>query len=91
MKDIISIINNLKSLDMNKIKSKGYCLVLCDKKIIIIRTPKKWMITIMFNSRIEYVYLFRFDIHDTILLNNGIIYMDIEEFISNIMETIEKN
>ena len=90
MKDLLSIIKSLRSLDMNKVESKGYCLVLYNKEISIIRTDKKWIITVMFNGCIEYVYQFIFDTYDTILLNNGTTFMGIEEFISSIIEMLHK-
>ena len=90
MKDLLSIIKRLRSLDMSKTKSEGYCLVLYNKEISIIRTSKKWIITVMFNGCIEYVYQFIFDTYDTILLNNGTPFMGIEEFISSIIETLHK-
>lgn len=90
MKDLLSIIKSLRSLDMSKTKSEGYCLVLYNKEISIIRTAKQWIITVMFNGCIEYVYQFIFDTYDTILLNNGTTFMGIEEFISSIIETLHK-
>lgn len=90
MDNLLSIIKGLRSLNMANIKSKGYSLVLCGKKIVIIHTLQKWIITVMFNGRIEYVYQFIFDTYDTILLNNGTTFMGIEEFISSIIETLHK-
>lgn len=88
MDNLLSIIKGLRSLNMVNIKSKGYSLVLCGKKIVIIRTPKKWIITILSNNHIDYVYKFIFDVHDTIRVINGVMYMNIEKFISSIMESI---
>lgn len=87
MKDLISIITNLKTLDMNKIKSMGYSLDICGKRIVIVRTPKKWIITIMTNNHLDYVCKFIFDVHNTIQVINGAMYMNIEKFISSIMES----
>ena len=87
MKDLLSVIINLRALDMSNINSKGNSLVLCGKKIFIIRTPKKWIISILSNNHIDYVYKFIFDVHDTIRVINGAMYMNIEKFISSIMDT----
>lgn len=88
MDNLLSIIKGLRSLNMVNIKSKGYSLVLYGKKIVIIRTAKKWIITILSNNHIDYVYKFIFDVHDTIRVINGAMYMNIEKFISSIMESI---
>lgn len=90
MDNLLSIIKGLRSLNMANIKSKGYSLVLCGKKINIIRTPEKWIIAILSNNHIDYVYQFIFDVHDTIRVLNGSMYMNIEKFISSIMEAIHK-
>ena len=88
MDNLLSIIKDLRSLNMVNIKSKGYSLVLCGKKIVIIRTRHKWIITIMTNNHVDYVCKFIFDVHDTIRVINGAMYMNIEKFISSIMESI---
>ena len=88
MDNLLSIIEGLRSLNMVNIKSKGYSLVLCGKKIVIIRTRQKWIISILSNNHIDYVYKFIFDVHDTIRVINGAMYMNIEKFISSIMESI---
>ena len=90
MKDLLSDIINLRALDMNNINSMGYCLDLYGKKIVIIRTRQKWIITILSNNHIDYVYKFIFGTYDTILLNNGTTFMGIEEFISSIIEMLHK-
>ena len=88
MKDLLSVIINLRALDMSNINSKGYCLDLYGKKILIVHTPKKWIITIVANNQIKHVYRFIFDVYDSIQLNDGTIFINVEEFISSIMESI---
>lgn len=88
MDNLLSIIKGLRSLNMANIKSKGYSLDICGKRIVIVRTPKKWIITIMTNNHVDYVCKFIFDVHDTIQIINGDMYMNIEKFISSIMESI---
>lgn len=90
MSDLISTINNLKTLDMNKIKSKGYSLDICGKKINIIRTTKVWVITIMSKNQLKYIYRFTFGVYDSIQLNDGTIFINVEELVSNIIEMLYK-
>lgn len=58
MDDLLSVIINLRALDMSNINSKGYSLDICGRKVFIVRTPKMRIITVMFNGCIEYVYQF---------------------------------
>ena len=88
MDNLLSVIINLRALDMSNINSKGYSLDICGRKVFIVRTPKMWIITIMTNNHVDYVCKFIFDVHDTTRVINGAMYMNIEKFISSIMESI---